>query len=218
MNLLPDIQLPDANSTRGDATVRFVHDDHRQWYVLKSTYGREEKAADILIEAGFYAYVAKRYERYADNGQSGESRLVLKSFIPNVLFAYLTPVEAQRLMDENLRQSSPCPRLQNYADFFYTRPGEETDGTPIPLTVPEQPMHSFILATATCDERLYLLREGTFRVLDESDMLITEGKFRGVVGKRIRAYSQQRVLINLNGLVFIGTPYIPLNFLQKLAS
>ena len=221
--------LPAVSTTKGDATVRFVHDDARQWYVFKSTYGREEKAADILISAGIYAYVAKRYERIGVGEQDGTPHLILKSFIPNVFFAYLTRAEAALFMGDSRPTPSPAPSqmpsaveslatAKAYADFFYVRPDKSAGGRPLPLTVSEQTMHSFILTTATFDERIYLLGEGTFRIQDDADMLVTDGKFRGVIGKKIRAYSQQRILIELKGLASVGTPYIPSSCLQKIAS
>ena len=59
-------------------------DSPRSWYVLKTTYNREQKMADMLIRHGFHAYVAQKYKWTRPDGDEAAE---LESIIPNVLFA-----------------------------------------------------------------------------------------------------------------------------------
>ena len=52
--------LPEAKSLKTGVSVRYVPDESKRWFVFRASYGREDKASDIIIEDGTYVYIAKR--------------------------------------------------------------------------------------------------------------------------------------------------------------
>lgn len=206
----PQIPLPDVSSAKGDVSVRFAYDERKRWFVLKTTYDREEKVADSLIRAGFYAYVARRYERQES---VADESVKLKSLMPNILFAYLTPDEAAAFTNEGQHRSSSRSQFSPQVGLLYAiGPCFE----PEPLTIDDKTMRNFILTTATCDEHVLMLSRNAFTVQGDCEYRIVDGPFTGVSGKRIRAYRQQRILVELEHLAWFCTPYIPTNCLQAI--
>ncbi len=79
--------FPEARSSKTGVSVDYASASDKQWYVFRASYGREDKAADYLIEDGTYTYIAKKYvERYL----RGKRKRYLQTLIPNLLFAYTT--------------------------------------------------------------------------------------------------------------------------------
>ena len=89
--LTPDT-IPEAKSSQTGVSVRYVPYENKHWYVLRSSYGREDKAADYIAEDGTYVYIAKRYARKIVNGKQ---KMVLETLVSNLLFVYSTEDKAE---------------------------------------------------------------------------------------------------------------------------
>ena len=183
-------------------------DSPRSWYVLKTTYNREQKMADMLIRHGFHAYVAQKYKWTRPDG---DEEAELESIIPNVLFAYLSH---QELMSIFSGSDSAYPTLTSGVSYIRSSATKENSGHPISISDSE--MQNFILATSTHDKNIIVLNRGNYTLKSDNDVQVTVGPYKGVCGKLIRAQRQQRVLVSLPHLISIGTPYIPTNCLQEL--
>ena len=206
--------IPEAKSSQTGVSVEYAPDPHRRWYLLRATYSREHLAADLLISQGIYAYVPQRYEMTLVNGRR---RKLLKSLLPSLVFAYLTPGEAILYVKGNLgEEKSPIPRLSTFLTFYYNHFQIAEDYRNPPLIIPPAEMENFILATSTHDENLMVLSEGDFRYKSDTEVRIVAGEFQGVKGRVIRAKGQQRVLVRLSGVCLCATAYIPTAFLREL--
>lgn len=180
----------------------------RSWYVLRTSYNREQKMADMLARHGFHAYIAQKYKWTRPDE---EEKAELENLIPNVLFAYLSH---QELMSIFGTSGSAHPALASGVSCIRSNASKEHDGRPI--SIPDSEMQNFILATATHDKNIVVLDRGNYTVKSDNDVLVTVGPYKGVSGKLIRAHRQQRVLVSLKHFISIGTPYIPTNCLQEL--
>ena len=68
---------------------------------------------------------------------------------------------------------------------------------------------------ADLSERV-VLRQTSF-IFKENDLVrVTEGVFEGLVGHIVRLKGQTRVGVNIGGIGFISTAYIPKNCLEKI--
>ncbi len=86
--------FPEATSSKTGVSVRYALDPEKSWFVFRASYGREDKAADFLVNDGTYTYIAKKYvERYV----RGKRKKYLQTLIPNILFAYTTEDKAKEL-------------------------------------------------------------------------------------------------------------------------
>ena len=53
--------LPDAKSAKTGVSVEYAYDEGKKWFVFRASYGRVDRAFDLMIKDGTYTYIAKRY-------------------------------------------------------------------------------------------------------------------------------------------------------------
>ena len=212
--------FPEAKSSKTGVSVGYVHDEsgQKQWHVFRASYGRAGKAADYLIGEGVYVYVPKQEK---DVVVKKRVRTVLVDLLPNFLFAYITEKDARRLVkgcpDPDV-VSNPAESFQmaEILSFYYNHCKVDDFGKNPPLTISDQQMESFIIATRTHDENLLLLNGRSYTFKSQDEVQVVAGKFKGVRGKVIRAKRQQRILIELTDFLSFATAYVPSDFIVKL--
>ena len=197
--------IPEAQSSKTGVSVRYVLDPSKSWYVFRASYGREDKAADFIINDGTYAYVAKRFVRKLANGQQ---KMVKNSLIPNLLFVYTTEAKAKEYVKKT-------PDLF-YISFYYNHLKKYNNQKNPPLTIANFEMENFIRATASMNEHLLYVMEEQCHFKDGETVRVIDGSFRGVEGRVARVLGQQRVIITLTNLGLVSTAYIPTAFIQKI--
>ncbi len=176
----------------------------KKWYVLRASYGREDKAADYIVADGTYVYIAKRYTRKVVNGKQ---KKVLESLIPNLLFVYTT----ESKIEEYVRRT---PAL-SYLTYYYNHFAHDETGKNPPLTIPCKEMENFILATSNNSEHLRFVNESQCHYKVGGTVVIIDGPFKGVEGRVARVAGQQRVVVSLAGVGLISTAYIPTAFIME---
>lgn len=212
------IALPPVKSARTGVSVDFVSNPMKQWFVMRATYAREQRATDFLVDNGFYAYLPMTWVMVEErvrvtDKMTGEKKWVKKPRrrlrpMLNLILAYLTEAEAR---DCIVRQAESCLTL--YYDHFSTG----SSGYNPPLVVPEREVWSFILATSTHNLHVRLLREAPERFRSEDEVDVIDGEFRGVRGRVVRLAGQQRVVVSLGDTgCMVATAYIPSTFLRRV--
>ena len=205
------ISLPKAKHSKSGVSVEYAYDPAKVWLVFRVSYNRTDKAADLLIEAGHYVYVAKRIEW---SEIDGHRRKVLTNLIPNILFVYIQSNVARNLLSKRAEDPSAIPALASIASFYYNHFAHEGNRNP-PLEIPERQMLSFIEITKTEDNHLiYTSDDRIVHVKSNDYVRVTEGKFEGCMGLVVRVAGQQRVAIRLADLGWVATSYIPSAFLE----
>ncbi len=202
------VRLPEAVSMQTGVSVEYVPTADKQWYVLRTKFGREGLAADYLIEQGVYVYVAR--QRTKDRDKDGNLRNTIKCLTPNLLFAYLTPQEAQQYVKDTAALT--------YLTFYYNHFVVGIDYKNPPLTIPQHQMINFIRATSTQSEHIMVVDPERVRLLRDGAMVkVVDGDYAGVEGRVARVAGQQRIIVSLpNGLITIATAYIPTAFLREM--
>lgn len=175
------------------------------WYALRTTYGREQKAYDYLVAKGvtaFYPTVRRIKE------VRGQRKLVVESRIPNIFFAQATEEEMQRYVYDNVNLP--------YLRFYYRHYHEGSRITKVPLIVPDREMDSLkIICESEADDILMIPEEVT-KFKTGQLVRVTEGKFKGVIGRVARYQGQQRVAVTIEDALTIATAYLPKAFLQYI--
>ena len=196
--------IPEAKSSKTGESVKYAPDGNKYWYVFRSSYGREDKAMDYIVEDGTYVYIAKRHARKMVNGKQ---KIVLKSLIPNLLFVYTTVDKAEEYVKRT-------PAL-SFISYYYNHFVQDEMGKNPPLTVSCKEMENFIIATCNMSEHLRFLDESQCHYKGGETVRVIDGLFKGVEGRVARVSGQQRVVISLSSIGLISTAYIPTAFIQK---
>ena len=197
--------IPEANGSQTGVSVENAQSETKQWYVLRVSYGRAEKANELLKAKGIETHLPLHTTYKEVNGKRIKQRLPL---LPNFLFAKTT----LSVLEQFLKSS---PDL-NFITFYYDHFNKKSDGKNPPLIVPTESMDNFIKLTSIDDEHILLIDEinGTYK---QGDFVrIIEGSFKGIEGRVTKITGQKRVIVELPGLCSVATAYIPKAFLLQL--
>ena len=176
-------------------------DDFPHWYALRTTYGREKKAYDYMIAKGITAFypttnVVKLIK--------GKRKVVTESRLPNIFFAYGTEEQLKSFVYDNVN----LPFLRFY--YRHVHVGRRIEK--IPMIVPDYQMDSLKIICAADNTIVSLAEVSKF----EKGQLVrvTEGAFKGVIGRVARWQGQQRVGVCIDEIGTIATAYIPNAFIE----
>lgn len=215
-NALPEAQSTvAAESSQTGVSTRNAHiaskpkaqreADIPHWYALRTTYGREKKAYDYMITKDITAFypttnVVKLIK--------GKRKVVTESRLPNIFFAYGTEEQLKSFVYDNVN----LPFLRFY--YRHVHVGHRIEK--IPMIVPGYQMESLkIICAADADNTIVSLAEVP-KFKKGQLVKVTEGAFKGVVGRMARWQGQQRVAVVVEELVTVVTAYVPSAFLEKI--
>ena len=195
--------LPEAHGSHTGVSVENAQSESKQWYVLRVSYGRAEKANDLLSAIGLETYLPLHTIYKEVNGKRKKQRVPM---LPNFLF-----VHTCLSLFESLLKSSPDFR---FISFYYDHFNKKSDGKNPPLVVPSNSMDNFIKLTSIDDEHILLIDEvnGTYK--QGEFVRIVDGTFKGIEGRVTKITGQKRVIVELPGLCSVATAYIPKCFLR----
>ena len=175
------------------------------WYALRCTYGREKTAYDYMVAKGVTAFypttsVVKLIK--------GKRKVVTESRLPNIFFAYGTEEDIKTYVYDNVN----LPFLRFY--YRHVHVGRRIEK--IPMIVPDYQMDSLkIICAADADNTIVSLVE--VPKFEKGQLVrVTDGAFKGVIGRVARWQGQQRVGVIVDDLVTVITAYVPSSFLQML--
>ncbi len=204
--LTPDA-FPEAKSSKTGVSVRCVPAPDKRWFVFRVSYGRESKASDFLVEDGTYTYIAKKkVEKFV----GGKRKMYLQTLIPNLLFAYTTAEKAEEYV-------SRTPAI-SFLSYYYNHFELDDNHRNPPLTVSDEEMTRFILATCNMNPHLLFVQPFQCHFKGGEQVRVIDGPFAGVDGRVARVAGQQRVVISLSGIGLISTAYIPTAFIRRIDS
>ena len=197
--------IPEANGSQTGVSVENAQSETKQWYVLRVSYGRAEKANELLKAKGIETHLPLHTTYKGVNGKRIKQRLPL---LPNFLFAKTT----LSVLEQFLKSS---PDL-NFITFYYDHFNKKPDGKNPPLFVPKESMDNFIKLTSIDDEHILLIDKvnGTYKQGDY--VRIIDGPFKGIEGRVTKIIRQKRVIVELPGLCSVATAYIPKVFLLQV--
>ena len=198
--------FPEAKSSKTGVSVRYALTPNKSWYVFRTSYGREDKASDILVEDGTYTYVAKKHViRYV----RGKRKKMLQSLIPNLLFAYTTKEKAE----EYVHNTPSLPFL----NYYYNHCEYCEDHKNPPLVVSCDEMSRLVQVTCNRNEHLMFVDSSKCHYKNGEIVKIIDGPFKGVEGKVARIAGQQRVVVEIDNIGLVTTAYIPTAFISPSA-
>lgn len=181
----------------------YVQKENHQWFVLRATYGRSEQAYEFITKKHIEAYIPKHHVLKETDGKK---KRILEPLLPNLLFVYATETMILTCMKKLsylrfYRDKTQAPRLQ--------------DGKNPPLIINYQEMMNFIRLTSIDDEHIKIVDAQHCHYKSGDLVRITNGKFKGIVGRVARVGGQQTVVVEIEGLCLVATAYVPSAFLER---
>ena len=206
-NALPEAQSckKAESSHTGVSTSYALSEDPPHWYALRCTYGREKTAYEYMTAKGITAFYPMQTTVKLIKGKR---KTVTESLLPNIFFAYGTLDQIKHFVYDNVN----LPFLRFY--YRHTHVGSRIEKTP--MIVPNHQMESLrIIYAAETDNTIVSLAE--VPKFKKGQMVrVTDGAFKGVVGRVARWQGQQRVAVVMEELVTVVTAYVPSAFLEKM--
>lgn len=205
----PSVQRPKAKNSDKGVTSDYAQIKGHVWFVLRATYGRSETACEELKANNIMTYVPMtRVMKMI----KGKKKRVKKPLLPNIIFVYTTRTEIQKFV----KQPAPTSKyLRYYLDK--TKGTEGMTGLNPPVTVRDDEMRNFIRVTSTDNEHVMLINPRRCHYKSGDLVRVTQGQFKGVVGKVVRAAGQQRVAVSVESVCTVVTAYIPSDFMTVLS-
>ena len=198
--------LPEAQRSQTGVSSDYVQKANHEWFVLRVTYNRTQKAHGIISTSDVQSYMPMHY---VIKNEIGKKKRILQPLLPNLLFVYATREQANELVKKKIDEPS---FIKYYLDK--TKP-LESNGKHPPLIIPFNSMINFIKVTSTNSEHVRTVTEQQCKHKSGDIVRIIEGEFKGVEGKISRIAGQQRVVVEIAGLCLVATAYIPTAFLEK---
>ena len=175
----------------------------QHWYALRTTYGREKKAYDYLVSNNVKAF----YPTIKTvNNVEGQRIAVEESRLPNIFFAYGKEDEIKSFVYDNVNLP--------YLRFYYRHIHEGARMSKEPLIVPDYQIEGLKIICASQAEDIILELSEIKQFKVGQKVRIIDGIFKGVVGKVARYRGQQRVAIEIDGLLTIASAYVPRAFIE----
>ena len=175
-----------------------------QWFVLRTTYGRELKAYHYLISQGLMAFCPTIKRMKIIGGKRYE---IEESRIPNIFFVHGTFDEVKSFVYDNIN----LPYLRFY--YSHRRNGHRLERTPI--VVPEEQMKD-LMRVCNVESANTIIQSGNIQKFDGGELVrIIDGPFAGITGRVAKYKGQQRVAVIIDGLVTACTAYVPSAFLER---
>lgn len=197
--------LPEAQRSYTGVSSDYVQKVNYEWFVLRVTYNRTQKAHGIISTSDVQSYMPMHY---VIKKEIGKKKRILQPLLPNLIFVYTTREAVNSIIK---KKDEDTPILKYYLDK--TRP-KETNGKHPPLTIPFDAMTNFIKATSTESDHVRIVSNEQCHYKSGDIVKVIDGEFKGVTGRVARIAGQQRVVVEIAGLCMVATAYIPSAFLE----
>ena len=107
-------------------------------------------------------------------------------------------------------------QINRYLSYYYDHFKTDEYGKNPPLTIEYKKMMNFILVTSIDNEHTIVVGDRPCRYKSGDIVRVVDGDFKGVEGRVARVASEQRVVVEIEGLCVIATAYIPTAFISPV--
>lgn len=194
-----------SEDTRNGVSVENVPAGNKQWFVLRVSYGRIDKA-NIFVEAkGLECYVPLQYKEVR---KQGKKRIITKPLLPSFLFVHATAEQVETLLHDNKVASNESRPLFSYY-FDHTIHRQDNPDRNPPLKIRDEAMNNFIRLTSIKNPHIIPVTSNSIQFKLGDMVVVTEGEFKGIRGRVARIAGQQRVVVELFDGCLVATAYVP---------
>ena len=194
-----------SDDVRNGVSVENVPAGNKQWFVLRVSYGRIDKAKTFVEAKGLECYVPLRYKEVR---KQGKKRIITKPLLPSLIFLHASEEQVEALLHNNkVVVNDSRPLLSYYFNHTIHRQGNP-DRNP-PLIIRDEAMNNFIRLTSIKNPHIIPVTSNNIQFKLGDNVVVTEGEFKGVHGRVARIAGQQRVVVELFDGCLVATAYVP---------
>lgn len=194
-----------SDDIRNGVSVENVPAGNKQWFVLRVSYGRIDKAKNFVEAKGMECYVPLRYKEVR---KQGKKRIIHIPLLPSLIFIHATAEQAEALLHDNKVVANESRALLSYY-FNHTIHRQDNPDRNPPLTIRDEAMNNFIRLTSIKNPHIIPITSNNIQFKLGDMVIVTEGEFKGIHGRVARIAGQQRVVVELFDGCLVATAYVP---------
>lgn len=200
-----------SDDVRYGVSVENVPAGNKQWFVLRVSYGRIDKAKTFVEAKGFECYVPLQYKEVR---KQGKKRIITEPLLPSFIFVHATAEQVEALLHDNKVATNESSPLLNYYFDHTIHLQNNPDRNP-PLTIRNEAMNNFINLTSLKNPHIIPITSNNIQFKLGDNVVVTEGEFKGIHGRVARIAGQQRVIVELFYGCLVATAYVPKEAIKK---
>lgn len=200
-----------SDDIRNGVSVENVPNGNKQWFVLRVSYGRIDKAKTFVEAKGLECYVPLRYKEVR---KQGKKRIIPIPLLPSLIFIHVSAEQVEALLHDNKVVSNESRALLSYY-FDHTIHCQNNPDRNPPLTIQDEAMNNFIRLTSIKNPHIIPVTSNSIQFKLGDNVVVTEGEFKGIHGRVARIARQQRVVVELFDGCLVATAYVPKEAMRK---
>ena len=202
---------PSISKNKGGVSVENVPAGNKQWFVLRVSYGRIDKAKTFVEAKGLECYVPLQYKEVR---KQGKKRIITTPLLPSLIFVHASEEQVEALLHDNKVVANESRALLSYY-FNHTIHRQDNPDRNPPLTIRDEAMNNFIRLTSIKNPHIIHVTSNNIQFKLGDMVVVTEGEFKGVHGRVARIAGQQRVIVELFDECLVATAYVPKEAMTK---
>ena len=202
---------PSISKNKGGVSVENVPAGNKQWFVLRVSYGRIDKAKTYVEAKGLECYVPLQYKEVR---KQGKKRILTTPLLPSLIFVHAAAEQVEALLHDNKVMANESRALLSYY-FNHTIHRQGNPDRNPPLIIRDEAMNNFIRLTSIKNPHIIPVTSNNIQFKLGDNVVVTEGEFKGVHGRVARIAGQQRVIVELFDECLVATAYVPKEAMRK---
>ena len=202
---------PSISKNKGGVSVDNVPAGNKQWFVLRVSYGRIDKAKTYVEAKGMECYVPLQYKEVR---KQGKKRIITTTLLPSFIFVHATAEQVEALLHDNKVVANESRALLSYY-FDHTIHRQDHPDLNPPLIIRDEAMNNFIRLTSIKNPHIIHVTSNNIQFKLGDNVVVTEGEFKGIHGRVARIAGQQRVVVELFDGCLVATAYVPKEAMTK---
>ena len=194
-----------SDDTRNGVSVENVPLRNKQWFVLRVSYGRIDKAKTFVEAKGMECYVPLQYKEIR---KQGKKRIIPTALLPSLIFVHASAEQVETLLHDNKVMTNESQALLSYY-FDHTIHRQDNPDRNPPLTIRDEDMNNFIRLTSIKNPHIIPVTSNNIQLKLGDNVVVKEGEFKGIHGRVARIAGQQRVVVELFDGCLVATAYVP---------
>lgn len=201
-----------SDDVRNGVSVENVPLRNKQWFVLRVSYGRIDKAKTLVEANGLEHYIPMRYKEIK---KQDKKRIVTEPLLPSFIFVHAEAEQVETLLHDNKVVANESKSLLSYYFDHTVYRQDHPDRNP-PLTIRNEAMNNFISLTSIKNHNIIPITSNNIQFKLGDNIVVTEGEFKGIHGRVARIAGQQRVIVELFDGCLVATAYVPKEAMKKI--